>query len=409
MNTLINKLTDMDLNIVATFLLAIMLWPRVTSGVLTSVDPPTDLQVIDPGHLGPLHIHWKAPLSLTSKMLCVVRYKLSYCNIDSTNCKRVITRQLKHTDVFNLNKGIIVKIQTIVKEHCTNGSELHSDWIEKVFWPSLEGHVDSKVKNLQCIVYNMEFMDCLWENGTNAPHDINYRLHYWHHKLDQVMECKNYIKSQGHNVGCHFYKDSLIEFSDFNICINGTSGTGPVRPAYYVLQLQDLVKPAAPYKINVTASKNGTIYLQWEPPAGKIKSHCLEYEIRFSRKDSDWESKVLLEETTFTFLNVTVKTKFCVRLRATVNMYCADNSFWSDWSPTQCLQDYPAEEENAIIKLNLLGELILLTALASITLVLLVSILGCWIRWKRSFAKRKFNMLLTEETKSIKERNCLDC
>ncbi|XP_069749844.1 interleukin-13 receptor subunit alpha-2-like [Narcine bancroftii] len=397
----------MDLYIIVFFLISIILWPSVTSEILTPVDPPTDLQIIDLGHLGPLHIRWKAPLSLTNKKLCVVRYQLIYCNVDSTNCKRVITRQLQHTDGFNLNKGVNVTIQTRVKEHCKRGSERHSDWIDMVYWPSLEGHVDSKVKNLQCIVYNLKYMDCLWQKGANAPPDVNYRLYYWHEEMERVMECNKYLKNQGDKVGCHFHSEELIEFSDFNICINGTSGLGPVRPVYYVLQLQNLVKPAAPHKINMTASKNGIIYLQWEPPAGEVKPHCLEYEVNFSGKDSDWESKIVLEETTITLLNMTAKSKFCVRLRATVNMFCADDAFWSDWSSTHCLTDYSDEEGNAVVKSNLLGELILLTALASITLVLLVAILGCWISWKQSFAKRKLNMLLTEQTRSIKKRKCL--
>ncbi|XP_055499909.1 interleukin-13 receptor subunit alpha-2-like [Leucoraja erinacea] len=396
----------MGLNILAILLPALILWPSRTSAALT-VDPPTDLQIIDPGHLGPLHIHWKAPLSLTSEKSCMVRYMLTYCDVDSTNCKRIITRQLKHTDGFNLNKGVIVKVRTLVKEHC-DGSELKSDWMEMTYWPLIEGLADSKIKNLQCIVYNLEYMDCLWKNGANAPNDTDYRLYYWHEELEQVMKCNNYIKNQGHKVGCHFSNDSLIEFSDFNICINGTSRLGPVMPTYYTFQLQDHVKPAAPYEIKMTASKNG-IYLEWKPPAGKIKPHCLEYEVNFSGKNTDWESKVLPEETTSTFLNITVKTKFCVHLRAAVNMYCADDSVWSEWSSTQCLRDYPAEEEHTIIKRNLFSELILLTALASISLTLLVGVLACWVRWKRSFSKKKVNMLLTEETKSINERNCLNC
>ncbi|XP_078268387.1 interleukin-13 receptor subunit alpha-2-like isoform X2 [Rhinoraja longicauda] len=394
----------MGLNIVAIFLPALILWPSGTPATIT-VDPPTDLQIIDPGHLGPLHIHWKAPLNLTSENICMVRYMLTYCNVDSTNCKRIITRQLKHTDGFNLNKGVIVKVRTLVKEHCENESDLHSEWMEMTYLPLME---DSKIKNLQCIVYNLEYMDCLWENGASSPNDIDYRLYYWHEELEQVMKCNNYIKNQGHTVGCHFYNDSLIEFSDFNICINGTSRLGPVMPAYYMFQLQDLIKPAAPYEINMTASKNG-IYLEWKPPAGNIKTHCLEYEVNFSEENADWKSKVLPDETTSTFLNITAKPKFCVRLRAAVNMFCADDSFWSEWSSTLCLKDYPAEEEHTIIKLNLFRELILLTTLVSISLVLLVGVLVYWVRWKRSFSNKKVNMLLTEETKSINERNCRNC
>ncbi|XP_067852741.1 interleukin-13 receptor subunit alpha-2-like [Heptranchias perlo] len=398
----------MDLNAIGVFFIAIILWPSVTSEMLTSVDPPTNLQVTDPGHLGQLHIRWKAPLSLTNKKLCVVRYMLRYCNVDSTNCKRVITRQLKYTDGFNLNKGINVKIQTLVKEQCINGTELHSNWIETIYWPSMEGHADSKGRDLQCIVYNLEYMDCIWQKGTSAPHDVNYALYYWHKELEYAVECNSYIKNQGSSVGCHFQGGDFIEFSDFNICINGSSEMGPVRPAYYTLQLQDLVKAAAPDKINMTLSRTDTIYLQWDPPTGKIKPHCLEYEVQFRGKDSHWESKIIPEGATSTFLNVTAKPMYCVRLRATVNIFCADDSFWSDWSSVQCLAGHSEGGEDVIIKINFLAELVVLIALASITLVLCMSALY-WIRWKRLIAKKKPNMLLNDDTKNIKKSSSISC
>uniref|UniRef100_UPI00398E94F6 interleukin-13 receptor subunit alpha-2-like n=1 Tax=Pristiophorus japonicus TaxID=55135 RepID=UPI00398E94F6 len=398
----------MDLNSVAVFLLAIFLWPSVISEMLTSVDPPTELQVTDPGHLGPLHIRWKAPLSLTSKNVCVVRYMLYYCNVDSTNCKRVITKQLEYTDGFNLNKGIKVTIQTWVKEQCMNGTELHSNEVEIVYWPPMEGHADSKIRDLQCIVYNLEYMDCIWQNGTNVPRDINYALYYWHEELEQAVECNNYIKNQGHSIGCHFQSDEIIEFTDFNICINGSSEMGQVRPAYYTLQLQDLVEAAAPDKVNLTFTRTDTIYVQWEPPAGKMKPHCLEYEVQIRGKVSDWESKIIPKGATSTFLNVTAKSMYCVRVRATVNMFCADDSFWSDWSSVQCLPGQSEGGKDVIIKLNFLTELIVLIALASVALVLCMSTVYCWIRWKRSIAK-KFNMLLNDDTKNMEKSSSINC
>ncbi|XP_038632200.1 interleukin-13 receptor subunit alpha-2-like [Scyliorhinus canicula] len=383
----------MELDNIVAFL-AIILWPNAGSEMLTSVDPPTDLQVTDLGHLGPLRIRWKAPLILTSQRLCVVRYMLSYCNVDSTNCKRVITKQLEYTDGFNLNKGIKVKIQTFVREQCTNRTELHSDWAETVYRPPMEGHVDSKVRDLQCIVYNLEYMDCRWQNGMSAPNATSYRLYYWHEELDETTECNHYIRNQESIVGCHFLSDDLIEFSDFNICINGSSTMGPVRPAYYTLQLQDLVKVAAPDQINLTSSTTDTIYVHWEPPASKIKPHCLEYEVQFRGKSSDWQSKVIPEPVTSTTLNVIAKEMYCVRVRAAVNMFCADESIWSDWGSIQCLTE-PSQGGEDVIKRNFFAELIVLMALVLFTLALCVGTLFSWIRWKRLVAKKKLNVLLS--------------
>ncbi|XP_078067829.1 interleukin-13 receptor subunit alpha-2-like [Mustelus asterias] len=392
----------MDRNNIAAFF-AVILWPSAASEMLTSVDPPTDLQVTDLGHLGPLHIRWKAPRSLTSKRLCAARYMLSYCNVDSTNCKRVITKQLEYTDGFNLNKGIQVKLQTLVKEQCTNGTERHSDWVETVYWPPMDGHADSKVRDLQCVVYNLEYMDCVWQNGMSAPYDIKYRLYYWHEDLQHTKECDNYIENRGNIVGCHFHSDDLIEFSDFNICINGSSAMRPVRPAYYTLQLQDLVKVAAPDLINLTSPGTETIYIQWEPPVSKIKAHCLKYEVQFHGKSSNWQSKIIPDPVTSTTLNMTANAVNCVRVRATVNMFCADESIWSDWSSIRCLRERSEDGD------NIFAELIVLTALVLFVLMVCFSTLYSWIRWKRLIAKKKLNMLLDDDIKDVTRNIYVDC
>ncbi|XP_048400322.1 interleukin-13 receptor subunit alpha-2-like [Stegostoma tigrinum] len=391
----------MDLKNFAVFF-ALMLWQSDGSEMLTSVDPPTNLQVIDPGHLGPLHMHWQAPVSLADKKLCV-RYMLSYCNVNSTNCKRVITKQLEYTDGFNFNEEIIVKVRTLVKEQCKSMMELQSDWVEKTYRPPMEGHAGSKVRDLQCIVYNLEYMECLWQNGMNALYGTDYTLYYWHEELEQTMQCNNYIKHQGRIVGCHFQSDDLIEFSDFNICINGSSELGPVRPAYFTLQLQDLVKAAAPDQVKLTLSTAETISIQWEPSASKLKPHCLKYEVQFRGKSSDWETKVISEGVTSTTLNATAGAIYCVRVRAAVNMFCADDSFWSDWSSLQCFTVRSEGGDNETIQLNNLTKLIVLIFLVSITLTLSLSTIYCWVRWKRLIAKKKLSALLNDNVKHIKK------
>ncbi|XP_043560403.1 interleukin-13 receptor subunit alpha-2-like [Chiloscyllium plagiosum] len=390
----------MDLKSITVFF-ALMLWQSADSEMLTSVDPPTNLQVIDPGYLGPLRMCWQAPTSLANKKLCV-RYMLSYCNINSTNCKRVITKQLEYTDGFNFNEEIIVKVRTLVKDQCKSAMELQSDWVEIIYRPPLEGHADSKVKDLQCIVYNFEYMECLWKDGMAVPQTINYTLYYWHEDLEQTMQCNNYIKHQGRTVGCHFQSDDLIEFTDFNICINGSLEMEPVRPAYFTLQLQDLVKAAAPAEVKLTLSSADTISIQWEPPAGKIKPHCLKYELQFRGKSSDWEAKVISEGVTSTTLNVTTNTIYCVHVRAAVNMFCADGSFWSDWSSVHCLTVRSEGGDNVTIQLNV-AKLVALITLMSITLILTLSTIYCWIRWKRLIAKKKLNRLLNDNIKDIKK------
>ncbi|XP_007890449.1 interleukin-13 receptor subunit alpha-2 isoform X2 [Callorhinchus milii] len=371
----------MSLNSITVTFLALVLWASGTSAKLTSVGPPIDLQIRDLGLLGQLHIQWKAPLNLAGQSLCVIRYMLSYGNSDSTNCKNVITNRMEYTDGFNLNKEINVKIRTLVKGQCTNGTELQSNWTELVYRAYMEGHSDSKIKDLHCIVYNEEYMDCVWEMQSSAPHDVGYTLFYWHQELEQAEQCKNYIENQESKIGCHFYSDDLIQFNDFNICVNGSSENKPVSPAYFTFQLQDLVKPAVPDKINLTLPKTDEIYLEWEPPSGKIPPHCFEYQLDFRQRDFEWKSELIIEETTFILSDVNPQIEYCFRLRATVNMFCADRGFWSEWSPVQCSGAKPVGESTPIA-------LLLLMALIPVTLVLCILALYFWIKQQRFTAKK---------------------
>ncbi|MGH0187268.1 UNVERIFIED_CONTAM: hypothetical protein FKN15_024285 [Acipenser sinensis] len=102
------------------------------------------------------------------------------------------------------------------------------------------------------------------------------------------MECSDYIQSNGVNIGCNFSSADLEDYTDFNICVNGSSAAGPLIPVYFRFELQNLVKPAVINEINVTKVGNERLHLEWKPPVGKIKSHCLEYEVQCREDESEW-------------------------------------------------------------------------------------------------------------------------
>ncbi|MGH0143423.1 UNVERIFIED_CONTAM: hypothetical protein FKN15_078075 [Acipenser sinensis] len=143
---------------------------------------------------------------------------------------------------------------------------------------------ESRIKNLACVFYNWEYMECTWQR----PPYLNYNLFYWHSKLDHAMECSDYIQSNGVNIGCNFSSADLEDYTDFNICVNGSSAAGPLIPVYFRFELQNLVKPAVITEINVTKVGNERLHLEWKPPVGKIKSHCLEYEVQCREDESEW-------------------------------------------------------------------------------------------------------------------------
>ncbi|XP_041111457.1 interleukin-13 receptor subunit alpha-2-like isoform X2 [Polyodon spathula] len=322
-------------------MLVLMYWKICKATNLAIVDPPTNLKILDPGYLGELHIQWQAPASLRSISNCVLRFQLQYYSTDEGRWKTVRTTHLKHSARFDLGKEAKVKVQSLLK-----------------------GIPESRIENLTCVCYNWEYMECTWQRH---PY-LNYTLFYWHSKLDHAMECTNYIQSIGVNIGCNFSSADLEEYTDFNICVNGSSATGPLIPVYFTFELQNLVKPAVINEINVTKVGNEKLHLQWKPPMGKTKSHCLEYEVQCREDENEWTSN-FKKGTTFTSSRLDLRHRHCFRVRSKLNVYCADNELWSDWTANLCFtEEYRLSEASMFIAVG--TSLIILFAIA----------LSVWIR-----------------------------
>lgn len=60
-----------------------------------------------------------------------------------------------------------------------------------------------------------------------------------HKELEHVEECPLYIISRGIRSGCRFTGTSLPLFTDINLCVNGSSPEGPLRPHLISLQIQN--------------------------------------------------------------------------------------------------------------------------------------------------------------------------
>uniref|UniRef100_A0A8C4X9R7 Interleukin 13 receptor, alpha 2 n=1 Tax=Erpetoichthys calabaricus TaxID=27687 RepID=A0A8C4X9R7_ERPCA len=273
------------------------------------VGPPQNLQIIDHGHLGELHIQWQAPIFFKTEDECLLWYGLQYYSPDQKRWK-VIGKQWR---AF---------------------SESYSSFFEKLFTCitrvllcilngdcqiSFTGNVDSKIRNMSCFYYNRERLECRWQKGNKVPsHGYNY---YLHKKMDHALECSNYIKSDGYNIGCNFAGAYLIEFTDLNICVNGSSSHGNMRAAYFTYELQNIGKEDL-----ILFFCLFLIHLEWSVASFKIPHHCLEYEAIFT------------DETKISLFNLRQWNSLCFRIRSKINMYCADNNIWSDWSPvkTEC-------------------------------------------------------------------------
>ncbi|KAJ7411905.1 Interleukin-13 receptor subunit alpha-2 [Willisornis vidua] len=262
----------------------VLLWGCVvvSSSSHTTVAPPRDLQITDPGLLGALDVEWKPPPNVQTPSECTVKYKFEYRNTGDTDWKVIFTRKLKFRVGFDLSRTAEVKVQTLLKGRCTNDVEVQSDWIYATFQVPLQGKLESQVQNFHCIYHDWEYLKCTWQPGLPAPPGVHYGLYYWYEGLAQAARCEDYTQDHGMNVGCTLRNLSQAEYRDLNICVNGSAAAAPLRPLYTTLRLQNLAKPSSPRQLVVSMSAAEELHVTWSPPGGQTPPQCLEYEVEMA-------------------------------------------------------------------------------------------------------------------------------
>uniref|UniRef100_A0A8C9TTR7 Interleukin 13 receptor, alpha 2 n=1 Tax=Scleropages formosus TaxID=113540 RepID=A0A8C9TTR7_SCLFO len=295
-------------------------------------DPPAELKILDPGYLGHLYINWTLPASLRNLNNCFVRFQLQYFDTSENRLKVVRTTEHSYSAYFNLEKDAHVRVETLISGPCVNGSdELRSMSSEAVLRAHSRGLHGSKIEDLTCVFYNGEYMDCIWTKKNTKPPHSHYHLYFWHQGMEQAQECPQYIELHRERTGCRLYWPLLLEFTEFNICVNGSAMGLPLQAAYFILQVQNQVKPAPVKALNLEPTMDGQFLLEWAPPEGRVPGHCLEFEVESVAGDTEviFVGRPLLGRFT-TVPNQC--TSVCLRVRGRVHHFCADRSFWSEWS-----------------------------------------------------------------------------
>ncbi|XP_029956755.1 interleukin-13 receptor subunit alpha-2 [Salarias fasciatus] len=303
-----------------------------------TVSPPEDLQVLDPGHLGHMVITWSPPVNMDSMTECTVQYQLEYFNTYRNSWSAIRTKLTTYSAQFDLMKDVRVRVYTLLGGPCTNNTMIMSaNYTEVIQKPSDTGIMDTEIRDFKCVFQNMEYMECKWTRSPNTPAKSQLNLFFWHEELDQAEECPKYIFSRGIRRGCNFTEKPLPDFTDINFCVNGSSPQGPLKQTFISLQIQNYVKPAAVEKMYLQTGPDLQLELHWEPPAGSIPEHCLEWEVKCSRGDP--VAKLLPNPFTLTSLSLPSAgrdKRRCYKVRSKLHKYCADKSFWSDWSQKIC-------------------------------------------------------------------------
>uniref|UniRef100_A0A3Q2XBS2 Interleukin 13 receptor, alpha 2 n=1 Tax=Hippocampus comes TaxID=109280 RepID=A0A3Q2XBS2_HIPCM len=299
----------------------------LNNDILFAVDPPEEIKIIDPDHLGRLEITWTLPASLRKLKDCPQLYKVEYFNAYSQRWD-VSSTFRTYSAQFDLMKEIRVRVYTLLSGRCTNNTWIKSgNFTELVQKPPSLGRHGNAVKDFGCVFHNMERMICKWSKNPTSP--ANSQL-YMHRELQKAQECPMYVFTNGDRSGCNFTGKALPDFTDVNFCVNGSSPEGPLRPTYKSLQIQNYVKPDAANKPFLLPGV-ARIKLLWRKPDGKVPGHCLEWEVQHTNDGPQNES---VRWVTLTL--PAVGKKNCFRVRSKVHKYCAAGSFWSEWSHQTC-------------------------------------------------------------------------
>ncbi|KAM4727433.1 interleukin-13 receptor subunit alpha-2 [Anableps anableps] len=305
-----------------------------------TVDPPEDLAVFDPGRLGRLEITWSPPSSLMNMTKCLLKYQLEYFSTYKNRWEILRTPSRTYSTQFDLSKDVQIRVYTILNGECTNNTMIKSkNYTEMILKPPSTGIWDTEAKEFICVYHNMENLECSWTRSLKTPASAQQNLYFWHNSLEQAVECPSYILSGGVRKGCNFPGRSLPEFTDINFCVNGSSPAGPLRPAFFSLQIQNQVKAAAPDKLYLQTSSDMQLKFHWENPAGRLHVDCLEWEVRHDHVGVDGKTSMKQIHTmnpslTLPFNNSNERN--CFKVRSRLNSHCVVKSFWSDWSHETC-------------------------------------------------------------------------
>ncbi|XP_034406951.1 interleukin-13 receptor subunit alpha-2 isoform X2 [Cyclopterus lumpus] len=326
-------------------LLLLITWPESTS-CDGQTDPPEDLVISDLGHLGHLQIRWSPPASFMNMTECSKLYQLEYFNTYKNSWTAIRTVQPEHLAQFDLMKEVRVRVYTLLTGPCIGGTMVKSTrYTELVQKPSSTGVAGTAVQDFVCVYHNRQYLECNWGGNPKMPANSRQNLYFWHKGLKQADECPKYLISDGTRSGCNFTGNSLPEFSDINFCINGSSPEGPLKTTFFSLQIQNKMKLETTEELHLETGPGKQLKLHWEAPVWNSPGHCLEWEVEHKQEGPNGKiATISTKQMSLTLPFEHDSQRNCFRVRSKVNKYCAERSFWSEWSRPIC---HPENKEVA--------------------------------------------------------------
>ncbi|XP_056665497.1 cytokine receptor common subunit gamma isoform X1 [Monodelphis domestica] len=230
------------------------------------------------------------------------------------------------------------------------------------FFP--ESSTPAPLPKVQCWVFNVEFMNCTWDNSS-GPQSTNLTLYYWYR--EPRKECGQYIFTGSITSGCWFGSEDIDIYKNFNLDLLAPGEAG--RHSKQEIKLQDQVIPWAPDNLTVSNVSDSQLELNW---TNSYKAMCLEHLVQYkSDIDSGWTEQTVQQRQQFVLPSVDGHKLYTFRVRSRFSPYCGNAQQWSQWSHVvQWGGRRPREQpslpllETVLIPLGLLtGFIILITML----------------------------------------------
>ncbi|XP_051881489.1 interleukin-13 receptor subunit alpha-1-like isoform X2 [Pristis pectinata] len=261
---------------------------------------------------------------------------------------------VKGTDVFPtiediFNKWCLKKATSIIKDPHHPGHSLFT------LLPS-RGNQSSSIRNVTCLFYNENHVNCTWDIDETASPDTQYCLSYGLNEPKISTPCGKIEPGKVacfiHNFKEHFY-DSII-FCVMDSCQQPkTIHCTPIVPV-------ECYKTSPP--VNVTVSGSEVV---WKPPIGEHHSRIFEYQIQVT----DLHTKVAkvedLDQEKWDIKDLSKS--YAVQVRAKINHFLEvkqEDFIWSDW--TRSVFTEPEQTNHMILKI------FIVTAIITILMVLLL-------------------------------------
>ncbi|XP_077350107.1 interleukin-13 receptor subunit alpha-1-like [Lithobates pipiens] len=278
-----------------------------------------------------------------------------------------------HVREVDINKEILFTVQAV----CDNTNIFSNNTTLSVQIATGKGNPNTSVRNFSCIWYHLEYVQCTWTPGRDAPPNVNYTLFYWtsgeilcpfnllrpkqfHDLLPTGSSCSNYTYSNGIPTGCQFkFQKAIASLSKLVTAVSDWSKE--VKPYLYYVDANSIAKLKPPV-ISAYRTENGSIHVSWNNTEAYKKGL---YEVLVQKSNSKiHENYKGINELSKEIPNAASDVTYTAKVRVRVSeLSISDGHFlWSDWSEEQTLQGESNGRDIAILLLLLIPAIIIVAA-----------------------------------------------